>query len=185
MFLRPATPGDAEGIDAVRIRAWNETYRGVMPDAFLDAFSKESRVEAWRTRLTTPQDRWTFYVALNDNSEVVGFAGAGPTREAALTTDGEVYAINLVMQATRKGLGTRLMGAMVDGLIGHGFKSVGLWVIERNLGARWFYERLGGVIAAKHEQDFGGKALVELGYVWKSVNDLRREVQRLLDDHIG
>jgi len=179
MFLRPATPNDAEGIDAVRIRAWNETYRGVMPDAFLDAFSKESRVEAWRKRLTPPQDRVTFWVAGNQD-HILGFAAAGPVRETALTTDGEVYAINLIMQATRKGIGTRLMNAMAEGLIGHGFKSVGLWVVEKNFGARWFYERLGGAVAARHEQNFGGKMITELGYVWRDVNDLRSAAQDFL-----
>lgn len=179
MFLRPATPSDAEGIDAVRIRAWNETYRGIMPDAFLDAFSKESRVEAWRKRLTPPQDRWTFCVAVSDSDEILGFAGSGPAREAALTTDGEIYAINLVMQATRKGLGTRLMGAMAEGLIAHGFQSVGLWVIEQNIGARWFYERLGGSIAARRKQEFGGKTLIEIGHAWRDVGVLRREASDL------
>jgi ribosomal protein S18 acetylase RimI-like enzyme len=172
MLLRPATPDDAEGIDAVRIRAWNETYRGIMPDAFLDAFSKESRVEAWRKRLTPPQDRSTFAVALDDAGSILGFAVSGPAREAALTADGEVYAINLVMQATRKGLGTRLMHAMAEGLISHGVHSVGLWVIEKNFGARWFYEGLGGIAAARIERNFGGRMLVEIGYVWRDVRAL-------------
>lgn len=180
MFLRAATPNDAEAIADVHIRAWNETYRGVMPDAFLDEFSKTPRMDAWRKRLTTPQDRWTFRVAVEDD-EILGFAGAGPAREAALMTDGEIYAVNLVMQATRKGHGTRLMKAMAEGLIGHGFQSVGLWVIEQNIGARWFYERLGGSVAARHEQDFGGKLITELGYAWRDVNDLRRSAQDLLD----
>lgn len=179
MFLRPATPNDAEGIDAVRIRAWNETYRGVMPDAFLDAFTNESRVETWRKRLIPPQDRLTFWVA-GRSDQILGFAVSGPVREAALSTDGEIYAINLVMQATRKGLGTRLMHAMADGLIGHGFQSVGLWVVEKNFGARWFYERLGGVVAARREQNFGGKMITELGYAWRDVNELKRTAQEFL-----
>jgi len=182
VFLRPATPSDAEGIDAVRIRAWNETYRGIMPDAFLDALSKESRVEAWRKRLVEPQDRWTFCVAC-DGAEIVGFADSGPARDVALTTDGEVYAINLMMRATRKGLGTRLMKATADGLINHGFKNVGLWVIEQNLGARWFYESLGGSPAARHEQVFGGKTLTEIGYVWRDVADLKSNAESLIEAH--
>src|SRR5262245_14489992 len=137
MFLRNATPADADGIAAVHVQAWNETYRGIMPDAFLDAFSTGgSRIHVWRKRLSEQQDRWTTCVAGNDGG-ILGFAVSGPAREAALTTDGEVYAINIVMRATRKGLGARLMKAMAEGLVGHGFKGVGLWVVERNLGARW------------------------------------------------
>jgi ribosomal protein S18 acetylase RimI-like enzyme len=180
MFLRPASLNDAEGIDAVRIRAWNETYRGMMPDAFLDAFSKESHVEAWRKRLTPPLDRTTFSVAVGDSGAIVGFAVCGPAREETLGADGEIYAINLVMQATRLGLGTRLMEAMAEGLIGNGFAGVALWVLEQNIGARWFYERLGGSIATRRERDFGGKMLTEFAYVWHDVSDLKQAAERVL-----
>jgi len=181
MFLRPATPDDAHGIDAVRIRAWNETYRGIMSDAFLDSFSRESRDEAWRKRLSEPQDRQTFWVATNAAREIIGFAIAGPARETALTADGEVYAINVLLQATRKGLGTRLMHAMADGLVAHGFRSAGLWVIERNIGARWFYDDLGGSVAARLEREFGDKTLTELGYVWRDARDLQNATKRVLE----
>lgn len=180
MFLRPAAPKDAEGISAVLVRAWNETYRGMMPDAFLDAFAKEPRVDAWRKRLTPPLERTATWVVVGNADEIIGFAVSGPTRDPALGTDGEVYAINLVMQATRLGLGTRLMQAMADELIGNGFASAGLWVLEHNVGARWFYERLGGVIAARHERDFGGKMLTELGYVWRDVRVLKQAAERVL-----
>jgi len=180
MFLRPAKPDDAAGISAAHARAWNETYRGMMPDAFLDAFVNEPRLDAWRARLMQPAARTATWVAVNADDTVLGFATSGPAREVALTTDGEIYAINLVMQATRHGLGTRLMQAMADMLIENAFDSAGLWVLERNVGARWFYERLGGTIAARHERDFGGTTLVELGYVWRDVGALKRAAAQVL-----
>ncbi|MFM9865098.1 MAG: GNAT family N-acetyltransferase, partial [Micropepsaceae bacterium] len=90
------------------------------------------------------------------------------------------YAINLVMQATRKGLGTRLMLAMAEGLTGNGFADAGLWVLEKNIGARWFYESLSGSIAARNESDFDGTMLAELSYVWRDVRDLKQAAERLL-----
>ena len=44
---------------------------------------------------------------------------------------------------------SRLMQAMADALLKDGFSSIGLWVLEKNIGARWFYEGLGGTIAAR------------------------------------
>lgn len=181
MFLRPAVLSDASAIAEVHIRAWRETYRGIMPDKVLDELSVERSAEGWSAALASlSEKRQVLSVGVDDLGTVVGFAGGGPTRDAALTTAGEVYAINLVMQATRKGYGTRLMLAMAEGLIGHGFADAGLWVLEQNIGARWFYESLGGSIAARHERGFGSKVLTELGYVWRDVRDLKQAAERLL-----
>lgn len=181
MFLRPAVPGDARAIAEVHVRAWRETYRGIMPDKVLDEMKVESGAQRWSTVIgELAATRQVLSVAVDNSGAIVGFAGGGPAREAALTTDGEVYAINLVMQATRKGLGTRLMLAMAEGLAGHGFANVGLWVLEKNIGARWFYESLGGSIVTRHERDFANEKLTECGYVWRSVADLKRGAETAL-----
>jgi len=179
MFLRPAVLGDAKAIAEVHVRAWRETYRGIMPDKVLDELAIERSAERWSgTIAALPEKRQVLSVAVDASDTIVGFAGAGATRDPVLTTGGEVYAINLVMQATRKGLGTRLMHAMAQGLIEKGFADTGLWVLEKNIGARWFYESLGGSIAARQEHDFGGTMLTELGYVWRDVRDLERASAR-------
>ncbi len=181
MFLRPAVLSDANAIAEVHVRAWRETYRGIMPDKVLDELSVEHSAERWSRRIASLSDeQQVLSVAVDDSGTIVGFAGGGAAREPALTTRGEVYAINLVMQATRKGLGTRLMLAMADGLTGYGFTDAGLWVLEKNIGARWFYESLGGSIAARQEHDFEGTMLTELGYVWRDVRDLKQAAERLI-----
>ena len=181
MFLRPAVLSDASAVAEVHVRAWRETYRGVMPDKVLDEMSVERGAQSWSAVIADlTANRQVLSVAVDDLGTIVGFAGGGAAREAVLTTSGEVYAINLVMQATRKGHGTRLMLAMAEGLISHGFADAGLWVLEQNIGARWFYESLGGSIAARHARDFGGKALTELAYVWRDVRNLKEAAERLL-----
>jgi hypothetical protein len=37
--LRPATVADAAAISHIHVESWRTTYRGVVPDAFLDALS--------------------------------------------------------------------------------------------------------------------------------------------------
>lgn len=181
MFLRPAVLSDANAIAEVHVRAWRETYRGIMPDKVLDELAVERSAERWSGTIAgLSEKRQVLSVAVDDSGTIVGFAGGGATRDPTLTTSGEVYAINLVMQATRKGLGTRLMLAMAEGLIGNGFADAGLWVLEKNIGARWFYESLGGSIAARQEHDFEGTMLTELGYVWRDVRDLKQAAERLI-----
>jgi ribosomal protein S18 acetylase RimI-like enzyme len=180
MFLRAAEAGDGEGIAHVHVQAWRETYRGIMPDKVLDALSLAEGAQRWAGVIgTLSERRQLLTVAVDDNGRIVGFAGAGPTRDAALATAGEIYAINLVNEAKRARLGARLMLAMADGLVALGFGDVGLWVLEQNLGARAFYERLGGSAAARHQRDFGGTALSELGYVWRDIGALQQGARAL------
>jgi hypothetical protein len=41
MIIRDASPADAAAIARVRVDAWRETYRGIVPEAFLDGLSYE------------------------------------------------------------------------------------------------------------------------------------------------
>lgn len=177
MLIRLALPEDAPRLADVHIRAWHETYRGIMPDKTLDDLSIARSTEGWAKRLAALPDRHFVAVALDAGHQIVGFVSAGPKRLFELPTDGEVHAINLVNEAKRQGLGVQLMRAAAQHLADSGFQGVGLWVLERNTPARAFYERLGGRVAARREEDFVGTKLIELGIVWSSPADL---VQRTL-----
>ena len=113
MFLRPAVLNDANAIAEVHVRAWRETYRGIMTDAVLDGLSVQASAQRWSAAIAGLSDmRQLLSVAVDDLDTIVGFAGAGPTRDPALTTSGEIYAINLVIEAKRHRMGTRLMLSM-------------------------------------------------------------------------
>jgi ribosomal protein S18 acetylase RimI-like enzyme len=182
MSIRLAKPEDAQRLAEIHIRAWHETYRGIMPDKLLAELSVTRSADGWAKRLGTPPERQAVWVACDDLGTVVGFVTAGPTRLPELTTDGEVLAINLVNEAKRMGHGVRLMHAAAEHLIACGFTSVGLWVLEQNVGARAIYERLGGITAMRREEDFGGTFLTELGIVWSAATDLEQRARQLFDD---
>jgi L-amino acid N-acyltransferase YncA len=148
----------------------------------LDALSVPESAGRWAALIGALNERRQLLtVAVDDGGRIVGFAGAGPTRDAALATSGEIYAINLVTEAKRKRTGAHLMLAMAEGLNALGFGDVGLWVLERNLGARAFYERLGGTVAAHHQRDFGGTFLNEIGYVWRDIGALQQSARALIE----
>jgi ribosomal protein S18 acetylase RimI-like enzyme len=177
--VRPARIEDAEAIGWVSVTAWRETYAGIMPDDYLAELSTTQRAAVFRERLRQLPDKQAIFVAL-DQDDVVGFCVCGPTRESELETDGEIFAINLVDAAKRRGLGARMMAAMAEALSTCGFARAGLWVIDKNTPARRFYETLGGQHTTRKDQEFGSKTLVELGYTWPSLRDLSENTQRLI-----
>ena len=179
--VRPASIEDAPGIGFVSVTAWRETYAGIMPDDYLASLSIDQRTELFRGRIANLPPKQAIFVALDDNERVVGFGVSGAAREPELGTDGEIFAINIVDAAKRKGFGVRLMTAMADALLRCSFNSVGLWVVEQNYPARRFYEVLNGNRTTQKDQDFGNKTLIELGYTWATVADLAKSAARLVD----
>ena len=50
--IRRAHPGDAPAIARVRIDSWRTTYRGIMPDVYLDGMQVEASTALWDRVLT-------------------------------------------------------------------------------------------------------------------------------------
>lgn len=145
---RPATIDDAPGIAAAHMRGWQVAYKGIVPDAFLDAMVLADRVERWRENLKAtelpnglpaPSD----YVAEVDD-QVVGFANVGVFRkEADNPRAGELWAMYVHPDHWGTGAGYALMQATMDQFTRDAIETAYLWVLEDNAQARRFYERQG------------------------------------------
>ena len=137
--IRHAQLGDAERLGAIQVRAWQATYRGVMPDAYLDELDVDDRAAYWRRQVLAllPSQRLKVIV---DDGVVVGFAAAGPEHDGRAASVGELYAINLDPQGWGCGLGRALLRDVTAELVGLGYREAVLWVVPENDGARRFYE---------------------------------------------
>lgn len=140
--IRAAAGDDAPAMGAVHVRAWQSAYRGVMPDAYLDALSAEERSEMWRSILGR-HDGSPVLVAVLDG-QVVGFATVGVERtEGEPSTLGELYAMNLDPDVWGRGIGRALLHRATDELVRLGFADAVLWVVPENRRARALYESEG------------------------------------------
>lgn len=181
MLIRPAQLDDAEPLARVHIQAWQETYRGIMPDAMLDGQSVEERAASWRQRIPHfAKNKQALAVAIDDDGVLIGFAGCGPPRLQEIGTDGEIYAINIVNRGKRNRIGTRLMLAMARQLEQDGFAATGLWVLEQNHPARAFYAALWGTHGASIPHEHGGKTLTDIAILWPRTALLRERCEALL-----
>ncbi len=83
-------------------------------------------------------------------------------------TGGEVYALYLLQEYRRHGIGRQLMRAAAQRLQLAGFRSLLVWVLRENP-ARHFYARLGGMPFREQDIDIGPHRLVEVAYVWEDI----------------
>ena len=170
--LRLATVADAEAIAAIRIEGWRTTYRGMIPDSYLDEMDMNENVLHWRTilqALPAKEDSLCVYVAVSED-EIVGFVSAMKLPEPKLDKDGEINAIYIRPQWQRCGIGKRMLHKAARSLQAMGCTSCVIWVIDGNSQARNFYEELGGEILIEQDFSWDGLDLTEVGYGWNDLN---------------
>jgi len=143
--VRPATLSDAGPIAQVHVRSWQETYRGMMPQEYLDGLDPADRLPRWQRLLSQPGEPRGDVLVAAAGTGICGFASFGPTRDEDQDPDrvAEIRAIYLAPGALGHGFGRLLMAASLDRLTGLGYQRVGLWVLDVNTRARRFYEIAG------------------------------------------
>jgi len=162
MELRVATVEDARGIAEVHVQAWRETYAGLMPDSVLKGLSVDRREEMWRRSIERGEAN-QHMVVVELEGRVVGFCAFGPNREDHPDYGGEIYAIYLLRDYHRQGLGRKLWEWGVERLAADGIESYVVWVLEDNPTCG-FYERMGGVRVAERTETVLGALVQEVGF---------------------
>lgn len=139
VLLRQATPADAEPLAVLHVKTWQVAYRGLVPDALLDAMTVEVRSAAW-ARMLTEGSR----VCLAEKEDrLLGFAAYGGSRDDdAVAGVGELLALYVHPANWSRGVGRGLHHEAVRAMAQEHLEAT-LWVLEANQRAREFYERQG------------------------------------------
>ena len=166
----PAGPTDAEDLARVHVTSWRETYRGLLPDAFLARMSEPGFARRFARDLASPEGAVT--LAVGGRHGLVGYAQGGRSRRG-VAGEAEIATLYLLRQAQGQGLGARLMAEMARALAARGATSLMISVLRDNIRARGFYEHLGGQPEApRREPGPGGGLLYEVAYRWPDITGL-------------
>ena len=166
--VRRAKFGDAAGIALVQVESWRTTYKGIVPDAFLDSLSEEMRTRSWEEQFVTGNS--STWLA-EDNSGIFGFVSGGALRETVAEYDAELYAIYLLQEQQQQGTGRLLIHTLATTLLERNFTRMLLWVLAQNP-ATSFYKHLGAIEIAQKQIEIGGATLEELAFGWTDLHPL-------------
>ncbi|HMB76684.1 MAG TPA: GNAT family N-acetyltransferase [Kiloniellaceae bacterium] len=157
MRIRPASDDDRRAIAAIQTASWRATYRGMLPDAYLDGAVAADHRKNWQELAIAAGD---LVLVAEDGGALVGFI--------AVWCRPDPYIDNLHVAAGQqgKGIGKALMAAAADRLQQRGHGTAYLWVFENNRPAIGFYESLGGRIAAQAAKEFYGQAVPSVKIAW-------------------
>jgi len=134
-------------IAALHLASWRSAYRGIVPDAFLDAITMESRVVRWTRAVAAAGEQQVTTLVAEDGRNIVGLSSFGPSRDRA--GFGEVYALHVLPHLRRTGIGSVLLRRTESRLRDVGWADAMLWVLRDNVAARRFYEAMGWVTTGR------------------------------------
>lgn len=166
-LIRRGLPGDEAELASCHTHAWQQSYRGLVPNEILDSrpLSFRPRMLWWRSVVSgkTPA---AVFVAESAQHGIVGFCAVEPARDESHRGKGEIGAIYCLNEYKGKGIGAALFRAACGHLKTQGFPSVYLWVLKNNPTIN-FYRKMGGTQMLEEKTiDLGGP-LSEIGFEWR------------------
>jgi ribosomal protein S18 acetylase RimI-like enzyme len=151
MTVRPARVEDVVQMARVHQRCWQETYRGLMPDAVLDDPGfVAGRERFWTAALTDPRYSRNRVAVADRDGELIGIAMSGPALDAGATWARQLYVLYVQAADHGTGAGPALLAAVVDPR-----ESAALWVADPNPRAQAFYRKHGFEVDGASQVDGG------------------------------
>lgn len=144
MTHRLATAADAEAIATLHLASWRSAYRDFVSPGVLEGLEVAPHVVEWRRRVGVPRVR----IDLEEvEDRLVAFCAHGPSGDQDASTQGsdvwEIKNLHVLPSVRRNGSGGRLFDLAVAHARRVEAAAVTLWVVERNVTARSFYEKKG------------------------------------------
>lgn len=165
---RVAWSDDAPAIAAVQVRAWRESYAGLLPAEVLADLDPAEIAEGWRASLTKPADARNRVLIGLERNMVTGFAITGPAHDPDCdpVVDGEITDLTVDPHKRSAGHGSRLMQAAVDTLKADRFARAVTWVAAADDNTRAFLTTAGWAPDGAHRTlDLTGDGSVTLKQV--------------------
>lgn len=139
--IRRRTKEDCKAIAHVVTVGWNETYKGIVPDYFLEEL-KTNEEERANNMLSKFDENNNHQFVLEINNEVVGFVNFGASEDDEYKC-GEIFALYIISKYKGLGLGKKLVEAATKELKEMGFNSMIIACLKGNP-SNEFYKHIGG-----------------------------------------
>ena len=144
---------------------WNETYRGIIDDKFLDNMSNtvEERIKIGQNNFNKAD---CFSYVIEDNEKLVGYTSCEKSRDEDYPNSGEISSLYLKKEYKGKGLGKELFKNSENKLKELGFKDYIIGCLDQNP-TNEFYKHMGGIYYKSKMIKIGDKEYKENYYYFE------------------
>jgi len=152
--IRRSEVSDALGIATVHVKSWQKTYKGLVPDEYLNSLSITDRASKIEKMIEENGEKKIHNFVIEEDKTIVGILSLGLSRDGDLPLDvGELNVIYIHPDYEGKGFGSMLLNKAIETLKAEGYKKATLWVLDTNTKARAWYEHKGWKVEGKTKVD--------------------------------
>ena len=140
--IRKKERKDCADVAHVVTVAWNKTYRGIVPDEFLDNLYTNEEERA-KNSYNNFNEKENHQYVLEVDDKVVGFVNVGSSDETDYENCGEIHAVYIINGYKGHGYGKKLIDAGIQELKTMNFDKMVIGCLDGN-SSNEFYKHLGG-----------------------------------------
>ena len=140
--IRKQEREDCKDVVHIKTIAWNETYKGIVPDEYLANLYRNEDERLVRAYEKFEDESIHQFVLIVDN-KVVGFLGVGKSLEEEYPNIGQIYALYIINKYHGYGFGRKLVETGIKELKKIGFDKMIICCLEGNP-TNEFYKHIGG-----------------------------------------
>lgn len=141
--IRKRIKEDCKDIAHIVTISWNETYKGIVPDWFLEELKINEKDRALKAYNNFNEKNNNQLVLVADN-QVVGFVNYGKSEDEMYENCGEIIALYIISKYKGLGLGKKLVEETKKELKKLGFDKMIIACLKGN-SSNDFYKHIGGV----------------------------------------
>lgn len=166
-YIKEVTKDEAYDYLYVNTHSWDETYRGLIPDEFIDKILNEldKNVERLRNKYINNEvniDEDKRFILYLDN-EPVGMFSVCKARDEDYLNAGELASLYLLKKAQKKGLGKVMVEYAIEELRKMGYSDMIIGCLKGNP-TNEFYKHMGGKLVKTTIRNIHGNDLDENVY---------------------
>lgn len=169
MDIRIAGREDAVLIAHMHAASWKDAYRNILPEEYLEDNLEAEREKHWHNKMNELSGN-DFVLIAEENKTPIGFISVWEVNDGDY--DAFVDNLHVLPGEKSKGRGSALMAYAAERLIRLNKRSFYLWVLDPNIPARRFYERIGGIAKDKSMFEINGVKIPETRFVWTELTSL-------------
>ena len=139
-MIRCAYKSDVPEIARIFINSWRNSYRGILPDDFLNFMTLEGSTSKWQDYIGFKQHR--IFLPVRDG-EILGFCAV--KKDESVENCMYIDSLHIRKEEQNKGIGTALILHSLEYARNNGYSQASITALCGNDGAKSLYERLGAV----------------------------------------
>ena len=151
--IRKAKIGDEKILANIQTQAWKSAFADIISADDMEKYTDVAKAEEMYIRVLNSDYVEIYILEIDEKPHCI--ASWCKARNAQFSDCAEIICIHSLCDNWGKGYGSMMMNHILNEIKNSGFKSVILWVFEKNTRARRFYERHGFELTGNAQLSYG------------------------------